>query len=90
LAVSNEAARLRGCFEVRSKPNRPPGPIGQARQVVEELRRPVFSLLEGRPLTETCTFLSYDSVREISELKHLSHMSDKVIDDYEDYEDDSD
>ena len=51
-------------------------------KVFEEILRPVFSLLEGKPLSERCTFLSYDSVRELSELKHLSHLSDSVLDEY--------
>lgn len=61
-------------------------PLARRDKVIEELRRPVFALLE-KPLRKTCTFLSYDSVRELAELKHLSRMSDKVIEDYEDYED---
>jgi len=52
-------------------------------KVLHEIRRPVFSLLEGRALSEMCTYLSYDSIRTISELDHLAHLSDKVIEDYE-------
>jgi hypothetical protein len=52
-------------------------------KVFEEIRRPVFSLLEGKPLAERCTFLSYDSIRELSELKHLEHLSDSVLEEYE-------
>lgn len=51
-------------------------------KVFEEIQRPVFSLLERRPLAKICTFLSYDSVLEISKSKHLHHLSDTVIDDY--------
>ena len=47
-----------------------------------EIRRPVFSLLERGPLAESCTYLSYDSIREISAQKHLSHLSDTVLDEY--------
>ncbi len=53
-------------------------------KVLQEIRRPVFSLLEGRALSEMCTYLSYDSIRTISELDHLSRMLDGVIEDYED------
>jgi hypothetical protein len=51
--------------------------------VFDQIRRPVFSLLEGKPLSARCTFLSYDAVRELAELKHLDHLSDSVIDEYE-------
>ena len=40
-------------------------------------------MLEGRALRDMCTYLSYDSVREIGELKHLAYLSDGVIGEYE-------
>jgi len=43
----------------------------------------VFSLLDRGPLSENCTFISYDSVRELSGLPHLAHLSDSVLVDYE-------
>jgi hypothetical protein len=52
-------------------------------KVMQEIQRPVFALLEGRPLSEMCTFLSYDSIKQIAESKHLAHLSDSVIEDYE-------
>jgi hypothetical protein len=42
-------------------------------KVFQEIRRPVFSLLERGPLAESCTYLSYDSLRELGDQKHLSH-----------------
>lgn len=57
-------------------------PEARKAKVFEEIRRPVFSLLEGRPLAQTCTFLSYDSIREIGELPHLEHLSHTIINDY--------
>jgi hypothetical protein len=57
-------------------------PISRREKVFDELRRPVFSLLEKGPLYESCTYLSYDSVEELSRLRHLQHMSDTVIDEY--------
>jgi hypothetical protein len=47
-----------------------------------EIRRPVFSLLEKGPLAESCTYLSYDSLRELASQKHLAHLSDTVLDEY--------
>lgn len=56
-------------------------PASRQDKVFQEIRRPVFSLLERGPLYESCTFLSYESVRELANERHLSHMSDSVIDD---------
>jgi hypothetical protein len=58
-------------------------PEARKQKVFDEIRRPVFSLLEGKPLFERCTFLSYDSVRELAQLKHLDHLSDSVLAEYE-------
>jgi len=58
-------------------------PAEKRDKVIQEIRRPVFSLLEGRALSEMCTYLSYDNIKDIAELKHLEHLSDKVIEDYE-------
>jgi hypothetical protein len=51
-------------------------------KVFTEIRRPVFSLLDRGPLAESCTFLSYDSVRELAMQPHLGHMSATVLDEY--------
>jgi hypothetical protein len=58
-------------------------PVARREKVMQELRRPVFSLLERGPLSETCTYLSYDSVRELAEQPNLPHMKETVLDDYE-------
>ena len=57
-------------------------PYARREKVFQEIQRPVFSLLEEGPLSERCTFLSYDSVEELAGLKHLSHLSDSVIEEY--------
>lgn len=62
-------------------------PIERREKVFQELLRPVFSLLDRGPLSEICTYLSYDSVRELAELEHLSHLSDSVIEEYEEFAD---
>jgi hypothetical protein len=64
-------------------------PEARKAKVFEEIRRPVFSLLEGKPLSQRCTFLSYDGIRELAALKHLAHLSDSVLEDYETYEEDA-
>lgn len=58
-------------------------PAEKQEKVLQEIRRPVFSLLEGRALSEMCSYLSYDHIKDIADLKHLGHLSDKVIEDYE-------
>ncbi|WP_147329525.1 hypothetical protein [Paraburkholderia sp. DHOC27] len=58
-------------------------PAEKREKVLQEIRRPVFSLLEGRALSEMCTYLSYDNAKDIGELRHLARMSDEVIEDYE-------
>lgn len=57
-------------------------PIERRDKVFQEIRRPVFSLLEEAPLFDRCTYLSYDSVLEVAKQKHLAHLSDSVIDEY--------
>jgi hypothetical protein len=57
-------------------------PDARREKVFQELRRPVFSLLEKGPLSESCTYLSYDSIRELAREKYLAHMSDSVLDEY--------
>ena len=51
-------------------------PSAKLDKVFQEIRRPVFSLLEKGPLAESCTDLSYDSLRELAGQKHLAHLSD--------------
>ncbi len=55
-------------------------PQARREKVFSEIRRPVFSLLDRGPLAESCTYLSYDSVREVAAQKHLAHLSDRVLD----------
>lgn len=57
-------------------------PEAKRERVFQEIRRPVFSLLEKGPLAESCTYLAYDSLRELAAQKHLAHLSDTVLDEY--------
>jgi hypothetical protein len=57
-------------------------PEERREKVFHEIRRPVFSLLEKGPLAESCTYISYETVREIAKLKHLGHLSDSVLEEY--------
>jgi hypothetical protein len=64
-------------------------PETRRERVFEQLRRPVFSLLERRPLWKTCSFLSYEQLAELCELPHLQHLADSIVDDYADSSDES-
>jgi hypothetical protein len=57
-------------------------PIAKREKVFQEIMRPVFTLLDRGPLSESCTYLSYDALREVGQLKHLGLLSDKVLDEY--------
>lgn len=58
-------------------------PVERREKVFQEIRRPVFALLERGPLSESCTFISYDSLRELANLPHLTHVAPSVLDEYE-------
>jgi hypothetical protein len=43
----------------------------------------IFALFEGGALSQTCTYLSYETVAQIRALEHLNRLSDEVLEDYE-------
>ena len=57
-------------------------PAERREKVFSEIRRPVFSLLEKGPLADSCTYLSYESIRDLAAQKHLAHLTDTVLDEY--------
>ncbi len=57
-------------------------PTSRRAKVFQEITRPVFTLLERGPLSSRCSFISYESLRELQGLRHLSHLSDTVLDEY--------
>jgi len=57
-------------------------PEARREKVFQELRRPVFSLLDRGPLSESCTYIAYDGIRQLAQLPHLAHLSDSVVDTY--------
>ena len=57
-------------------------PTTRREKIFQEIRRPVFTLLERGPLSELCTYLSYDALRDLASEKHLSHLSDSVLDEF--------
>jgi hypothetical protein len=52
---------------------------------MQELQRPVFSFLEGRPLSQLCSFLPYDAIERIAALEHLRSTKDAVLEDFAEY-----
>ena len=65
-------------------------PASRREKVIQEIRRPVFALLEGGALSEICTYLSYDMVAELRGQQHLMHLSDKVLEEFEEKAEDTD
>ncbi len=57
-------------------------PTERKEKVFEEIKRPVFSLLEGGPLSNLCSYLSYENITEISKDPHLKHLNDSVLEDF--------
>jgi hypothetical protein len=60
-------------------------PDEKREKVLREIQRPVFALLDRGPLAETCSFLSYASIREIAGNPTLAHLRDTILDDFEEY-----
>src|SRR4030095_9034168 len=58
-------------------------PEERREKVFAEIRRLVFSLLERGPLSENCTFMSYEGVRSLANETKLQYMSDDVLEEYE-------
>ena len=54
-------------------------------RVLRELLRPVFTLIEGRPLRERCSLLTYGAIEEIERLPHLAYMKDDILTEYEEH-----
>lgn len=51
--------------------------------VLEQIRRPVFSLLDTGPLSDRCSLITYDAIREIAALPHVQHLNDSIIGEYQ-------
>lgn len=60
-------------------------PSSRREVVFEQITRPVFAVMEKGPLAEICTYISYDSLIELSKEKRLEHMTDSILDEYLEY-----
>jgi len=56
--------------------------------VFKQITRPIFALIGEKPLSEVCSYISYDSIFELSKEKRLEHMNDTIIDEYSEYAED--
>jgi hypothetical protein len=65
-------------------------PIERKDKVLQEISRPVFAFLEKGPLSESCTFVSYESIQELSKEKRLEYMTDTVLEEYAEYAEEAD
>ena len=57
-------------------------PEQKREKVLQEIKRPVFSLLKRGRLSKRCTYLSYEAVGKILGVQHLEYMSDSIVDKY--------
>jgi hypothetical protein len=60
-------------------------PLRRREEVFEQITRPVFAVMEKGPLSEYCSYVSYDSVYELSKEKRLEYMTDTIVDEYSEY-----
>ncbi|MDX1909821.1 MAG: hypothetical protein SF053_22480 [Bacteroidia bacterium] len=65
-------------------------PVERKDKVLQEISRPVFAFLEKGPLSESCSFISYESVHELSKEKRLEYMADTVLEEYAEYAEEAD
>ena len=65
-------------------------PMSRRSKVLQEISRPVFSLMESGPMSESCSYLSYNAIKELGAEKNLSHMNDSIIEDYAEYAQETD
>jgi hypothetical protein len=62
-------------------------PVERQAKVFHELQRPVFALLERGPLSQRCTYLSYEAVKALASEARLRYLRDDVIAQYDEYAD---
>lgn len=60
-------------------------PTSRRRKVLQGISRPVFALMESGPMSESCSYLSYEAIEELCAERNLPHMNDSVLEDYTEY-----
>lgn len=66
------------------------GTAARRTKVLREISRPVFSLIESEPMSESCSYLSYDAVTALHSERNLPHLNDSVLEEYAEYAQDAD
>jgi hypothetical protein len=57
-------------------------PEERQQAVLDQIQRPVFSLLETGPLANRCSLIVYDDIRDLAGQTNLSHMRDTIVDEH--------
>jgi hypothetical protein len=60
-------------------------PADRRDEVFKQISRPVFSVMEKGPLAEICTYISYNSIDDLSKERQLEFMKDTIVDQYTEY-----
>ncbi|MCS7201108.1 MAG: hypothetical protein NZ822_03105 [Patescibacteria group bacterium] len=60
-------------------------PSHRREAVFNQITRPVFSLIGETPLSEICSYISYDSIIELAKEKRLELMNDAIVDQYSEF-----
>jgi hypothetical protein len=60
-------------------------PLSRRDAVFKQITRPIFAVMEKGPLSEFCSFISYDSINDLSKEKRLEHMTDTILDEYTEF-----
>jgi len=63
-------------------------PVSRRDLVMKQITRPVFSVMEKGPLSEFCSYISYESVYKLAEENRLEYMTDTIIDEFSEYSED--
>ncbi|MEO3430535.1 hypothetical protein AAFN88_16875 [Pelagibius sp. CAU 1746] len=57
-------------------------PDERREKVKSEILRPVFSLLERGPMSNSCSFIANSQIEELSKMQHLAHTSDSILEEF--------
>ena len=49
---------------------------------MRELRRPVFLYLEGGPLSDSCSLMTYSRLKGLAAQNHLEYMNSDIVAEY--------
>jgi len=60
-------------------------PADRRNEVFKQISRPVFAVMEKGPLSELCSYISYDSIYELAKEKRLEYMTDSILDEYSEF-----